>query len=119
MGKMKVYKGRESVRAAMRILNHSTRFIILADDENGHDLPLYCAGYPAESAVADQLLKVGVAMLRRHRQEREAAAAEAGLPTADEGRPVDPFAELVLPAGAGAPPAFGTPDRTEGEDAVR
>lgn len=124
-----LYKGRPAVREAMRILNHSTRFIIIADDENGHDLPLYCSGYPAESAVADQLMKVGVAMLRKHRQEVEEARLAAGLPASGspapapapapvpapgEGRVVNPLAELVLPAGVGAPPAFGGQEAEDG-----
>lgn len=113
MPKPLIYKGRESVRAAMRILRHSPRFIILAEDENGKDMPLYCTGYPHESLVADQLLKVGVALLAQHKAEmkRQAAAARAaaGLPPLEEpeeGRQVG-YAGLVLPPGEAAPPAFG------------
>ena len=124
MGKQVVYKGRPVVRDAMRILRRSPKFIILAEDENGKDMPLYCAGYGHESLVADQLLKVGVAMLRQHKAEMKRLAAEAraaaGLPPLEdvpaeapvpepeEGREVG-YSGLVLPPGVEDVPAFGKP----------
>ena len=126
MGKLKPYKGRQSVRDAMRVLNHSRRFIILAEDENGVDMPLYCSGYPHESLVVNVLMKVAVGIMKQHKEEMAERAGELGLPvegeaplqlppaTEEEGREVEPYRGLTLPDGEDVPPAFGSAEKEDG-----